>query len=397
MIILADQPITTSIDSLVNYLNEHGETDTITLAAFLKVSERTVSDWAGILEKAGMIKISYKIGKMYLSRSEKKGVSAEVERSIKEIKKKNIEDEISAQQITLNNITAKIETYSKTVTDAEGIFKQKAGAAKETLAKLSSLENEMNRMSSDISSKKDKVTQMIGKLEQEMATLQKDSSETSNFSQDMGGAAGLMVDMIKRAGAIRAEVEQANKDFDNLVEEHRRKMKRMELDIKSEVMSLQDKINSESAKVHKYQRMVSDYKKRAYDTEKRIKTVRTEILDSAIKDRENVLRIYNTADNEVKKLGQNINNMKSSWGALSEFNGKLNDANKGISELLKEVADTKKALDDLSKEISANKNIENDPGAIDKADKKAKQLKDVTDTLVGKKNSLQKDVEDLGS
>jgi myosin heavy subunit len=392
---VADQPITTSIDSLVNYLNEHGETDTTTLATFLKVSERTVADWAGILEKAGMIKISYKIGKMYLSRVAKAGVSAEVEKSIREIKKKNITDEISAQQIMLNNITAKVETYSKTVTDAENIFKEKAGTAKETLGKLTSLENEMNKVYSDINTKKQNVESAIDKLEQEMAALQKDSSEIGNFSHDMGGAIELMQDILKRAGAVRTGVEQANKDLDAVVEEHRKRLRKMDLDIRSEILSLQDMINNESRKIHKYERLVEDYKRKAYETSQRINKTRTEILDSAIKDKENALRIYNAADAEAKKLQQSITNMKSSWGVLSSFNDSLNGVNSGIAELLREVADMRKALDDLSREVTAEKDLDNDQQKIERLDKKAKQLRDVTDTLNKKKDTLEKKVDDL--
>ncbi len=62
-----EQSITTSIDDLVKYLNEHGETESSALAGTLGVSEAVIEAWAGALEKAKMTKVIYKRGRMYLA------------------------------------------------------------------------------------------------------------------------------------------------------------------------------------------------------------------------------------------------------------------------------------------------------------------------------------------
>jgi hypothetical protein len=64
---MADQNINTSIDDLVRYLKEHGETESSELARMLNAQESMIEMWAGVLEKAKVTKITYKGGKMYVS------------------------------------------------------------------------------------------------------------------------------------------------------------------------------------------------------------------------------------------------------------------------------------------------------------------------------------------
>jgi DNA-binding transcriptional ArsR family regulator len=59
--------VRTSIDKLVDYLNDHGETDSDLLINALKIDETTLSVWANALEEAHVVKIEYKFAKMYMS------------------------------------------------------------------------------------------------------------------------------------------------------------------------------------------------------------------------------------------------------------------------------------------------------------------------------------------
>jgi hypothetical protein len=59
--------MTTRIDDLIKYLNEHGETDSKSLASALNVSEEMVNAWVYVLEEAHAVKIDYKLDKMFIS------------------------------------------------------------------------------------------------------------------------------------------------------------------------------------------------------------------------------------------------------------------------------------------------------------------------------------------
>ncbi len=59
--------IVTGIDSLLSYINENREADAKTLANALNVSQTTVMDWAKALEKAKLVRLVNKVGRMYVS------------------------------------------------------------------------------------------------------------------------------------------------------------------------------------------------------------------------------------------------------------------------------------------------------------------------------------------
>ena len=52
------QSIVTGIDAFLKYISEHGEVTSIDAATQLKVSEDTIENWAKILEKANLVKIT---------------------------------------------------------------------------------------------------------------------------------------------------------------------------------------------------------------------------------------------------------------------------------------------------------------------------------------------------
>src|SRR5271156_5028815 len=56
----------TSIDTLLELLKVKGKSELNGIAIALDVDPRIVENWAKVLETGNLIKISYKVGKMYL-------------------------------------------------------------------------------------------------------------------------------------------------------------------------------------------------------------------------------------------------------------------------------------------------------------------------------------------
>ena len=108
---MAKQEVTTQIDELVSYLKAHGETSITDLSKALVVGESTLNDWASILEKAGMVKVVYKAGRMFLSPVEATtSESGENVSRIIQAEKEDIQSEVNSQQALLNQITSRINS-----------------------------------------------------------------------------------------------------------------------------------------------------------------------------------------------------------------------------------------------------------------------------------------------
>ena len=140
---MSEGSIVTGIDNLLQYLREHGETESVTLAASLNVSEKTIEDWANVLEKAKMVRISYKLGKMYASPVVVSESSAGETKRLTEIKKSVVEREIESQITSTNELSARLDEYSKFVTSADTLFKTKAGALKDAVDRVYKLQDEI--------------------------------------------------------------------------------------------------------------------------------------------------------------------------------------------------------------------------------------------------------------
>ncbi len=65
--------VETSVDELVDYLREHGETDADSLAKALDIDENVFNVWMNALEEANVVKVRYKLAKMLIAPVPKKG------------------------------------------------------------------------------------------------------------------------------------------------------------------------------------------------------------------------------------------------------------------------------------------------------------------------------------
>jgi len=59
--------VSTDIDAFLKYLNENEETEAGELARKLEIDEKSVDEWAKVLEASGNVKITYRMGKMYVA------------------------------------------------------------------------------------------------------------------------------------------------------------------------------------------------------------------------------------------------------------------------------------------------------------------------------------------
>ncbi len=355
---MADQPaVTTSIDSLVKYLKEHGETDTTMLSRVLSVNEGTIVDWADILEKAGMVKIAYKVGRMYLSPTEgKMGEKTQVEKAVGEVKKEIVENEVRSQESVMKEIRAKLDVYSKTVKNAEALFKEKGGEASATLRKITLLEREASKYYDRIDSKRESVAKMVEGLDKEMGALETEAEKIRQFNLDTSGAKASLSDIANKMASFNSSLSQMDDEFEKMVADRKARLKAMEDGIREELGVLRDTTAAERKRIAEYDRALEGYREIAGAQERKAKRLRTQMLDEAVRTKAEVLGAYSAASSQFNALNQSIKTMKESWGLLAVFDGKLTSAREGIAALSKQ-------LDALEKELSGTEEEMKKPGS----------------------------------
>ncbi len=359
---MADQPVTTSIDTLIKYLNESGEMDSYTLAHKLGVSEETLKGWSDILEKAGMIKVSYKVGKMYLSPA-KGAVSAsdiKLTKAIDDVRKTDIQTQTDIQAMMISNISSKLDSYGKTAAAADKIFREKRKETKEALDKILQLEDEVNRTYNSINSKREAVNKYVDELKKQFESLKAGSSNIAGFSLDSSGAKVLIDDINRKADTFRSNMLELRKEFESGILEYRKTVQAMEEHAQQEIKALKEIAAKESEELTKYEREIAKYKRREAEMRRKSEKASKLVLDDAIKSRDEVARLYAVAEREAKNASLTINSIKAGWGELATFNDRLNEVKKGIEEVSKENDAVKQELDSIRAElrrISSNKTI----------------------------------------
>src|SRR5271170_5516673 len=105
----------TSIDTLLELLKVKGKSELNGVAVALDVDPRIVENWAKVLEAGNLIKISYKVGKMYLEPMNLKPEQQLDMKTKTDVTKFILEEDIAIERISLEKFSKNIEELNKSI------------------------------------------------------------------------------------------------------------------------------------------------------------------------------------------------------------------------------------------------------------------------------------------
>jgi len=352
---LMAEGITTGIDALVDYLKAHGESDSSALASAMGVSETVIEEWAGILEKAGIVQITYKAAKMYVSPIAVSKEHVEELQHAVEIKKSTLESDIMAQQRLLGDLSSRLDALNKFVANADATFKNRSKTAQADLAKIDKLQSEISKHYSEIKSKKDyidKASQTIGK---ESGALIDRSSRIKEFDTGIEAVNKSLEDAKSKVRLAESMINELPKKFDAVVNENRRMLKELmksaldELNSTSEALDAQRKLLEENA------RLIENYKREADKVVREEERHREALIDSFAKARQEAEQLYLLAEKKMNDANKLLSEMKAGFGELASIHENIEKIRNEINELSKERESLMDDFKKLSEENSAIK------------------------------------------
>ncbi|MGC8586835.1 MAG: hypothetical protein ACP5K9_00905 [Candidatus Micrarchaeia archaeon] len=359
--------ITTGIDALVEYIKTHGESDSATLASAMNVSETVIEEWAGILEKAGIVQITYKAAKMYVSPVEVSREHVEELQHSVEVKKSTLESDIMAQNRLLGDISSRLDALNKFIADADALFKSRSKTAHADLDEIDKLQSEISKHYNEIKSKKDyidKASQTIGK---ESGALIERSNRIRDFDIGIEAANKSIEDAKSKVMLAESMIKELPKKFDAMVNENRKMLNEImesamhELNNVNEALDAQKKMLEESVKaVENYKR---DAERIARDEERH----REALVDSFAKAKSEASQLYLLSEKKFNDANKLLLEMKSSFGELASMHESIEKIKNEIAELSKEKELLAAELKKLSDENSAIRAL----GPYDAAKKRA--------------------------
>lgn len=350
---MADQDITTSIDDLVKYLTAHGETESSELAKALGVSENIIGKWTDVLEKAKVVKISYKVGKMFISLATTSKGGIELAKKTVEMKKEIAQSDLSAQLNAINQVGERIEEFKKYVTNAEGAYRSKAGSIKSTLDEINSMEAKVNATYEKLREKKDYIDKITETLNKSLLAFDQKARTSSVTGGGDANADALIKDIENKLYDSEALIRSMNKEFDASVENRRKAFAQMvdgvrdESRILKEMLAKRKKENDELSAMEKSHNSETERMKRQVAKEKE------RILDDISKSSQDVQKVYMGAENEIAAVKKSLADVKSKFGGFADLSDKLKDISAKIDDVEKKKNDVAKGLGELSEQLRA--------------------------------------------
>ncbi len=389
---MAEDVTKTSIDTLVEYLKEHGETDSSTLAKTLGVSETLIEEWSNILERSNIVKINYKAGKMYVAPlAVTKGGAEEAQHSI-EIEKENIINEATAQLDEINRLNEKIENLSKVISSGNEILKKKMGPLKEELDELYKISNIVEKKYNEVKERKKEVDTIAERLNKEVEGLKERASNIERFSIDTANAKKLLQDIQNKIELMQKTLEEEIENRKKAFEMLEKNEKAIVESIKNEINAIREMIIASERQINEAQKLETQYKKDAIMLRRKLDETGKKAIADISKDKEEIEKYYNLLDKKYAELKLKIEDVKKSIGDITTINETLKKAQNSIENINKSKEPLQKELNEIIQEAKSIDTLAKED--IITGTKKVKELKDKISKSRSKLGEINKMVSD---
>ncbi|MDE1824831.1 MAG: hypothetical protein KGH61_02320 [Candidatus Micrarchaeota archaeon] len=338
---------TTGIDALVDYLKAHGETEESKLATELKVSEKVIEEWSEVLEKAKMVKISYRVGRMFVALLV--GAAAGDGQTLKSeigVRKESLQSEVSSQLNLMQEFDKRIVDLSKVVGNAESLFKKNAGPIKKDLDDLDRIKKETEKHYSSIKEEKDKIDKMSSTLDTEMRALEEIAAKIQGFNVGNSEVDKVMVDVKAKVAQYREAVKDSEMGFEKMIREQRESFKHLheaifeEMKILNESLEMQKKQLGENQKLEKYA------KTEAIKMKGEAERSKGNILNNLGKTKQSLDNTYPLMEKKIMEINAKAEEVKKGFGGLAQINSQ-------IGAIKQEIEESKREHDELVKELNS--------------------------------------------
>lgn len=373
--------ITTGVDKLVVLLETHKKITLEEAAKALNVGTEVVQEWAELLESDGMLKISYKLSKVWLEA--KKVTPKDAIKTAKEIssEKDAFDRKIEAAIKVLETETSGFETIKKEFQDIQGKIKGEIDIVKKELEELEKYETLRTGLDKEIEAQKKSYEQLSKKISEEIDEYTKEYNDLSlELDKEVKKA--------EQANQAITQLKKQKEQVEKTLQEAMQQLKQVGTSLDSEISKLK---NTEST--------ITQLRKSADNVKVRIEQKKqAEIKSISDKLAKETSGIIQKNDELLKQAKQKIQNIKdyaeSGKRIYSDFNGvliKRVKTEKLMEEIDKEKKQLVESMQNLRKNITKFELIsktESTKKQIDSIEKQIEDMEKKKSTLVSKINGL---------
>ncbi|MEM4366653.1 MAG: hypothetical protein QW035_00785 [Candidatus Anstonellales archaeon] len=372
--------ITTGVDRLIKLVKEKGRIDIESSSKLLNISPNNIEEWANILEQEGILKIEYRLGKVFLvwvtkskeevekeidKFKEKKeeivrsieAIGSHAEREEKELEKLRQEFDrvLSSIQPKVDALTKKVEQIREAQGDKERKYYSLVDKAENFRARVSEIRDAINLLTTQLK----RVKEQLGQegVEDRLRTVESSKEKIAELNLQLESLKQRSDEVVKNLQRASPAVEVGS------IEEYQRKsdhiLKRLEgiSEIVASVKGAVEAIKSSSTGLEEYEKRIKgtikeieSVEKQASELSSRISGINKEITEqkSALKQIDDYLDLAR----EVMSKFATIDNLLSEVKSLKEDSSRLRleveRARKAAEEASKGFGDIEAVISELS-------------------------------------------------
>ena len=399
---MADKSIETSVDRLVSYLKKNGETEVTILSSNLGIGEETMTDLVKILEKANMVKITYKLGKMYVMPALEGSKSADVveaQKKVEEVKRADLAADVSAQDAVLQRVTKQVGDYSKTMKDIENAFTTKDKQFYISIKRISEIERRAEKAYKKIEERRTELDKLQAVIDASLTDINKYSESVNKFSMDSSGAKGIIQDIRNEISIFQEGLNTFNKSAEKSIMDYRKSSKETSDKIQLKIGELSELAKLQEQQIRAIQEQSAKYYKDSRLSGQRAAKRAERFVDEITRYRNEIDAITKSAEADFSSVRKSISDLKEKAGpgvslasGIGGIQADIDNIKEERSALDKELSGILEAIRKMSPKMSTEKRDE----AMLKLESRAKKAKDSLSNMTAHADELAKKVEKLG-
>lgn len=363
----------TSIDTLLELLKVKGKSELNGVAVALDVDPRIVENWAKVLEAGNLIKISYKVGKMYLEPMNLKPEQQLDMKTKTDVTKFILEEDIAIERISLEKFSKNIEELNKSIGSMSRVYKSKIPDIQKILddvdkayapieakkRNIDKMKEETEKDFQEIDKKANDLNTKLGKFSSKQ--LEADSNERieklNSILQGINDAQKAMKDTeineAKFFKAMQDDVETRVKEVRRLINDSKTTAEQNMRTNSTRINDLTKGIKEQLNTSQQFSKEVGNYKKEFEQARHDLEVLRGDFADRYVKVKQDIEREIKIVEEESKHVNSAVKSLKDSFGDLSKYDDEIKRWASTMNDLTREIATTRTEIIKLTTQLNS--------------------------------------------